>query len=299
MEKQYELAKWLAGEMSESELSNFKKTPKYTTYLKIANYSKELKAPHIQEDNLYKNIIENKKSTKKVIPLFRNWFLKVAAAFVIGLGITFVIQNFTSQSQTALNGKRTTFTLPDKSEVVLNSGSEIEYKKWNWSNNRKLQLKGEAYFQVAKGKQFEVETPLGKVTVLGTHFDVKARTNRFDVTCFEGKVKVNYKEKQILLTHGQSVTFENNIQIVSKTDASKPEWLENKIAFKREKLQQIVEEIERQYNISIELQKKDSDELFTGKIPTDNLDIALEIIATTYHFKINKVNSNKIIFEEK
>ena len=125
----------------------------------------------------------------------------------------FCLKNFVPQTQTANFGEKTTFSLPDNSEVVLNSGSEINYKKWNWDNNRRLELKGEAYFRVSKGRRFEVQTSLGKVSVLGTQFNVKARKNRFDVVCYEGRVKVNYANTQIILTHGQSVTFENGKQI--------------------------------------------------------------------------------------
>ena len=181
----------------------------------------------------------------------------------------------------------------------MNSGSEIEYKKWNWDNHRNLELDGEAYFRVAKGKKFEVKTNLGKVTVLGTQFNVKARKNRFDITCFEGRVKVNYKDKEIILTPGKSVAFENGKQLNLLVDTQKPEWLENKIAFNKENLSNILDEIQRQYNVTIEVQANYSNELFTGKMPLDNLDVALQIIATTYHLEPNKISPNKIIFEGK
>ncbi|MFD0779581.1 FecR family protein [Flavobacterium myungsuense] len=231
--------------------------------------------------------------------MFRNWVFKIAAIVILFIGVTFVMRNFVTETKSATNGKKTTFTLPDNSEVILNSDSEIDYKKWNWSENRNLFLKGEAFFKVAKGKRFEVTTPLGKVTVLGTQFDVKVRKNRFDVTCFTGKVKVNYKHKEIILTPGKSVTFDNELQINSIVAHTKPDWLDNKIAFKKESLKYLIDEIQRQYDVNIEIRTNHPDELFTGKIPTDNLDIALEIIATAYHFKTMKVTSNKIIFEEK
>jgi ferric-dicitrate binding protein FerR (iron transport regulator) len=224
---------------------------------------------------------------------------RVAAILVIALGITLAMQNFTTQNQFASNGTRTSFLLPDNSEVVLNAGSEIEYKKWNWKKNRNLELQGEAYFKVAKGEKFEVKTSLGKVAVLGTQFNVKARKNRFDITCFEGRVKVNYKDKELILTHGQSVSFENGKQVNAKATSAKPEWLENKIDFSKEKLLNITDEIQRQYNVNIRIKSGLSNELFTGKIPTNNLDIALEIIATTYNLEIKKIDPKTIIFQKK
>ncbi|MDO8316259.1 MAG: FecR family protein [Flavobacterium sp.] len=299
MKENHILAKWLDNNLTEAELAEFKADPEYEKYEKIKNYTAHLEVPDFNEAKVLEHVIRHKKNTSKVIALYKNWLFRGAAVLVIGLGITFMMQNFVSQTQYALNGKRTTFSLPDNSEVVLNAGSKIKYKKWNWDNNRNLKLHGEAYFKVAKGKKFEVTTDLGKVAVLGTQFNVKARENRFDVICFEGRVKVNYKNKEVILTHGQSVTFENGKQINTTANAPKPEWLENQITFNKEHLRNILDEIQRQYDVSIEVKANYSDELFTGKIPTDNIDVALQIIATTYHLEPNKITTNKIIFERK
>ncbi|WP_339920769.1 FecR family protein [uncultured Flavobacterium sp.] len=299
MENNHILAKWLNNDLTEGELAEFKANPEYEKYEKIKNYTAHLEVPPFNESKILEKVINHEKVKSKVIPLYKKWLFKVAAVLVIGLGITFIMQNFSSENHYALNGKRTTFSLPDNSEVVLNAGSEIEYKKWNWYNNRNIELDGEAYFKVAKGKKFEVTTALGKVTVLGTQFNVKARKNRFDVSCFEGNVKVNYNNLEVILSHGQKLTFENGNQVYADAKTTKPEWLDNKIAFDKENLRGILDEIQRQYNVSIEVKAKYSDELFTGKIPLDNLDIALHIIATTYHLVPNKIAINKIIFEEK
>jgi transmembrane sensor len=299
MEKNYILAKWLNNDLTEEELAEFKASPDFEKYEKIKNYSAQLKVSDFDEAKVLENIISHQKVTPKVIPLYKNWMFRVAAILVLALGVTFTVQNFSTETQYASNGERTTFSLPDNSEVVLNAGSAIKYKKWNWDNNRHLKLEGEAYFKVAKGKKFEVATDLGKVTVLGTQFDVKARKNRFDITCFEGRVKVNYKDKEIILTPGKSVAFENGKQVNIIVDTQKPDWLENKIAFNKENLSNILDEIQRQYNVSISVETKYSDELFTGKIPLDNLDVALQIIATTYNLEPKKTAKDKIIFEEK
>ncbi|WP_035667854.1 FecR family protein [Flavobacterium sp. 83] len=299
MDQNYILSKWLNEELTDSELADFKASDNYAIYEKIKNYSSQLEVAEFDEKSILETILKQEKKASKVIPLYKKWFVQIAAIFILGLGITYVIQNFTPQTQYAQNGKKITFSLPDNSKVVLNSGSEIEYKKWNWDINRRIKLQGEAYFKVAKGRRFEVQTNLGKVAVLGTQFNVKARKNRFDVTCFEGRVKVNYKDKQIILTHGQSVTFENGKQTNTIINTSKPAWLENEIAFNKENLHSLLEEIQRQYNVTIELNTTHTNALFTGKIPTNNIDVALQIIATTYNLQLNKAVKNKIIFEEK
>jgi len=299
MKKNRLLAKWLNDDLSPDELAEFEASPDFEKYQKIKNYTAHLEVGNLDENTMLSNILSQKKTAPKVVPLYKKWMFKAAAIFVLALGITFAMKVFVSETETADFGKKTSFTLPDNSEVVLNSGSEIKYKKWNWDNNRHLELKGEAYFRVAKGKKFEVQTPLGKVTVLGTQFNVKTRKNRFDVVCYEGRVKVNYANTQILLTQGQSVRFENGKQVKITVNSAKPEWMDNQICFYKENIRSLLDEVERQYNIKIELNTKDTISLFTGKLPAKDLNTALQIIGTTYHLKAKKVSDNKIIFDEK
>ncbi|MCD0467228.1 FecR family protein [Flavobacterium sp. ENC] len=293
------LAKWLSNDLTEEELAEFKASPDFERYEKIKRYTEHLEVGELDENAMLSNILSQKKATPKVVPLYKKWAFRAAAIFVLALGITLVMQFVLPQTQTAGLGEKTTFSLPDHSEVVLNSGSEIHYKKWNWDHHRHLELQGEAYFRVAKGRRFEVQTNLGKVTVLGTQFNVKARKNRFDVVCYEGRVKVNYANTQILLTHGQSVSFENGKQVNRNIVASQPEWMNHQICFYKENIKSLLEEVERQYNIKIELHTKDTTALFTGKLPANDLTVALQIISTTYYLEARKGADAKIIFDEK
>ncbi|WP_338377856.1 FecR family protein [uncultured Flavobacterium sp.] len=299
MEEDYKLAKWLNNELSEDELVEFKKDSDYELWNKIKENSAFLSTPIFDENRILQNVLKSKKDSK-VISL-QNWFVKIAAVFVIGLGLYFGTQTMLTTTQLAEKGNKTNFLLPDNSEVALNSDSEMEFKKWNWENNRTLDLNGEAYFKVAKGKTFEVNTSLGKVTVLGTQFNVKARNNRFDVTCFEGKVKVKYNSQEIILTKGELISFENNRKIITKTILeAQPTWINKEVSFEKENLLNVLSEIERQYNIAFNYKNIDTNQLFTGKIPTDNIDVALQIISATYHFEIQKdLNKSYLISTKK
>lgn len=299
MKKNHLLAKWLNDDLSEDELKAFEASPDFEKYQKIKKYTDHLAVEDFDENNMLSNILKTKKETPKVIPLYRTWLFRSAAIFVLALGIMLAFRMLVPQTETAALAEKTTFSLPDDSEVVLNSGSEIQYKKWNWNKNRHLELQGEAYFKVAKGRRFEVETKLGKVAVLGTQFNVKVRKNRFDVVCYEGRVKVNYANKEILLTHGQGVSFENGNEIKMQTASLQPEWISNQIHFYKENIRTILDEMERQYNISIELKTNDTVSLFTGKLPAKKLDTALQIISTTYNLKVEKVSNTKIIIDKK
>jgi ferric-dicitrate binding protein FerR (iron transport regulator) len=295
MEEHYNLAKWLNNELEGEELKAFEASEDFALYQKIKHYSAELKTPDFDENKMLQNILQTKKtksiSIQKVV-------LRIAAVVILSFGITFAVKNFANFTEYALNGSTTEFLLPDNSTVLLNSGSEIEYKKWNWNNERKLTLDGEAYFKVAKGKKFEVNTEIGKVTVLGTQFNVKSRANRLDVTCYEGKVQVNYQNQLIILTPGKTVAFESgNLILDEQTQLTTPGWLQKQMEFSKEQLTAVVEEIKRQYKIEIEIKTPPTQQRFTGVIPTDNLEATLDIIATTYHLKINKTGNNQYSLE--
>jgi ferric-dicitrate binding protein FerR (iron transport regulator) len=289
------LAKWLNNELDEKELKAFRATPEFTTYNKIKEYSAQLTVPEADMDALYARIEVNKNRGSKVRTL-SPWIARIAAMLILALGATYFVYTTKTTTQLAEAGQRTEFLLPDNSTVVLNAGSEADYKAWNWKNNRKLQLDGEAYFKVAKGQTFDVVTTMGKVTVVGTQFNVKARDNRFDVTCFEGKVKVTSNGNTILLTPGMSVAFDNGKQIPLPSDENtQPGWLTYEVKYQAEMLDRIINEMERQYRVDIELTDKQiAAKKHSGSIPMNNLGDALEIIETAHDLKSHKAG-NKII----
>lgn len=292
MEEKYMLAKWINNELTTEEINDFKKSQDYSIYKNIKEYSAQLKTKEFDEDDLLNKIKLRKNDSTKVIQIAQNWFFRIVALILISLGVFMFYQENNSVVEFVEKGHKSTFVLPDNSEITLNSDSELKYKEKNWENNRTLHLTGEAYFKVAKGKKFEVNTNLGKVTVLGTKFNVKARNNRFDVICFEGKVKVDYNDKTIILKQSDKVSFENKDLIIQKKTAeTMPSWLDNEIVFDQEQLKNILEEIERQYNISIKCDLESTNQLFTGEIPNNNIEVALQIIATTFQLQTKKVSN--------
>ncbi|QEE49515.1 DUF4974 domain-containing protein [Flavobacterium alkalisoli] len=304
MKDDNKLAKWLAGEMDEKELREFESLPEFETYKKIADYSAQLEAPETDTDAIYNNITANrnnkaKAAEPKVIRLHRPWLVRIAAVLIIALCFTFFYNTNHTTTEIAAAGEKTEFLLPDNSKVVLNSDSEAEYKSWNWNKKRSVELKGEAFFKVAKGKTFDVNTPLGTVTVVGTQFNVKARDNRFDVTCFEGKVKVTYKTEEVFLTPGESVTFEEGEEIeIPETKAAQPGWINNEITFTAEKPENVIKEIERHFAVSIQLDKNVSfsaKSKFEGTLPMNDLETTLSFFTEKYHLKAEKTGKGTVI----
>ena len=76
-----------------------------------------------------------------------------------------------------------------------------------------------------------------------------------------------------------------------------PNWASDEIemSFTNQNLKTIITDIENTYNVTIKTNTIATDQSFTGKLPSNNLDVALQIIASTYHLQINK--SNETSFE--
>lgn len=297
MEDTNRLAAWLNDELPEAELNTLRQEEDYAILEKIKLYSAELQVSDFDSDRFYQNILEKRNPTK-VRSLFWKKALQIAAmvTLFLGIGSAYVITR--DEQQIAENGSNVAFNLPDNSKVVLHSGSEITYSENNWDSNRKLNLIGEAYFKVAKGKKFEVITEEGTVTVLGTQFNVKARNNRIDVTCFEGKVKIQHKNKTIIITKGQTIAFDNNELIINHpTKALNPSWISKELQFEKMHPQDVLEELKRHYNITINDVTLPKTELFTGHLPGDNSDIALQLFAASYHLKVVKNGAQDYSFE--
>ena len=110
------------------------------------------------------------------------------------------MQPVSIQTVTTLAETRT-ILLPDGTSVTLNHYSSLSYPKQFKSDNREVELSGEAYFEVSKSKKhpFIVQTETIDVQVLGTHFNVDAYPDNPDVktTLLTGSVAVSNKNNSV------------------------------------------------------------------------------------------------------
>lgn len=297
MQENY-LAKWLNNELSDEELAEFKKSAEYASYQRIVDASKGIKAPEFDVDQAWTSFSAAKmKEETKVLPLhpFRS-FLRVAAVIAVLLGGAYFYLNSLDEHYTTEFAQQTEITLPDASEVLLNAGSELSFSEKNWEDNRNLELNGEAYFKVAKGKKFTVSTATGKVTVLGTQFNVESRKDFFEVTCYEGLVSVMYNGTTQKLPAGNSfVVIKGEIKHMDNVVAGAPSWTQNESSFKSIPLKYVLAEFERQFNIEVETQNINTEQLFTGTFNNTDINLALESISTPSQIRY-KLGTDKVLF---
>lgn len=164
--------------------------------------------------------------------------------------------NKINKLQTA-KGQTYILTLPDKSKVWLNAESSIHFPSKFSNKNRKVNLVGEAYFEIFKDPQhpFLVESGGQTVEVLGTHFNISAYSDEGNIktTLFEGAVKVSSATgKTQTLKPEQQAVYDGKSIIVSPADTETAiDWKNGYFVFKNEDFKTAMRKIARWYNVEI------------------------------------------------
>jgi len=292
------LAKWLNNELSEAELSGFKNSDAYASYERIADASSTLQSPDFDPEEallVFKNTRMHQDTKVVQLNPFKK-FLRVAAVIVILLTGSYFYLNGSNETVTTQYAENKEVALPDNSEVILNADSELSFNKKNWANNRNLTLEGEAFFKVAKGERFTVNTADGTVAVLGTEFNVENRNGFFEVTCYEGLVSVTFNGKETKLPAGNSFIAINGKTISNeKPNTDVPSWMNAESSFKSIPLKYVLDEFERQHNIIVETKEINLNQLYTGSFSNTDSDLALQSISTPSQIKF-KLEGNKVLF---
>jgi ferric-dicitrate binding protein FerR (iron transport regulator) len=226
------------------------------------------------------------------------------------LAIPLLITQSTSKNiitQSAAKGEIKTLFLPDGSQLILNSNSSITYSN-DFKDNRKLTLKGEAYFKVLRNPKspFTVETPQFTTKVLGTSFTIKAYANYpSTISVLSGKVEVNSKEnpiQNVFLTKNQQLRF-TNLQLPKRTNDSYEDflaWTKNNIVLKNTSLGETAEILRNKFNVTILFDNPKLEQLkISGKFKNETIATILTTIAEGKQLEIDFQTPNKIFIREK
>lgn len=298
MKREELIIKWLDDELNPQELEAFKQLEDYEELVTLSNNLKRFKAPEYNTSEELGVTLQRINSVKQKQSK-TNWFrpiMRIAAVLAISFSIYYYTTTFDTNVMT-LAAEKTMVELPDASEVSLNALSNISYNKSKWNNNRDITLEGEAFFKVAKGSTFNVNTEQGTVTVLGTEFNVKHRNNYFEVVCYEGSVKVTDNNNIVTLKPGDSfLKIDGKLIAREKETSLNPSWINNESYFKSMPFAYVIREFERQYNVSIDPQNIDLKQLFTGSFSHNDLDLALKSITLPLSVKYNFKNETTIEF---
>jgi transmembrane sensor len=184
-------------------------------------------------------------------------------------------------------------TLPDGTQVWLNSASSITYPTAFVGNERKVSITGEAYFEVAKDKTkpFHVNAGSQDIEVLGTHFNVMAYADEdaIKTTLLEGSVKVSGGGSSGILKPGeQAVNRDGELKIGPAPVDEAMAWKNGYFKFNRVGIKYIMRQLSRWYDVDVVYEGRVKDDEFVGTIGRgENIVQALHLLElTNVHFKI-------------
>lgn len=291
------LHKWLNDELTEQERQEFEARPDFEFSRALLEDAAAFKAEQFSSPPAFSEIKTKLPERKQDNQRYMRPLMQVAAAFVVAFGLYFALFYNNITSVDTLVAQQKTVVLPDASEVILNSGSSISYDAKSWEEAREVKLSGEAYFKVAKGQVFDVITEDGKISVLGTEFNVIQRQNYFDVICYEGKVEVTFGDAKTILTPGKAVRLYNGEALSYDLNALKPSWLDAKSSFNAVTLAIVMDELERQYDVKVMAPQKVKERKFSGAFTHNDLQQALNQITAPLQLNY-QINGKEVTISE-
>lgn len=283
------IQQWLDGTLSDEQKKNFAQRPEYNELEKLNKALYSFGAPEFDVEKEYQYALSKKMSGAEARIVKMNWIkplLKIAAILCVATGIYLVFVSDRVTTIKTMASENSSVFLPDSSNVILNALSEVSFQQGSWKSKRQVELKGEAFFKVAKGSRFDVKTSSGVVSVLGTQFNVKVREHFFEVTCYEGLVQVQDQNYNVKLQPGKVFRIINGSFIDGLSTAKITSgWLSHESEFESVPFSEVIDEFERQYNVTIQTKNVNIDQLFSGRFGHSDMDVALKSI--TIPLKLN------------
>lgn len=230
----------------------------------------------------------------KIVPMRRlHWSWAAAAAVLIMAGAFYFLRPKHTLIEVS-SGASMVHALPDASTVRINAESSIDYNQATFKNNRVVQLRGEAFFEVEKGSSFIVQTEMGQIKVLGTSFNVFARNQILEVHCYTGKVEVTGpKNQSIILTAGQRAEIKQQNLSSDAFDTAVADWRQGAFYYDDDAVGDVFAEIGRQFEITVQCPDHISQRSYTGFFSKKSLDSALYSVC--WPLNLDYVINNKTV----
>lgn len=193
--------------------------------------------------------------------------------------------------------------LSDGTKVWINAMSKLKFPESFGPGERKVQLEGEAYFEVSKDAQrpFIVQANGTDVKVLGTHFNVDAYSKKVRTTLEEGKVEVSVAEHAIILQPGEFAESVDGRLNKGYADLAKDlAWHNNEFYFNRDNVQSIVNQLSNWYDVEAKFdQGVNRNKAITGSVDRNvPLSQVLEMLEYVSDLRF-KIDGNQLIIKNK
>ncbi|MBK8806885.1 MAG: FecR domain-containing protein [Bacteroidales bacterium] len=264
------------------------------------------------ENSLFKNTKHNKQVGSKVFSIKHLSIAASVAILVVSYLFYFMKDNekqidLTQVISTAEKQQKQQ-KLEDGSLVCLNQNSEFHFaNSYSDLKQRLVKLSGEAFFEVAPDaeKPFVIETPNGKIRVVGTSFNVMSNDSLLVVSVKSGKVAVlsNASDVETILSKDEGVTvsvLNNEISKYRLDDLNSFAWQTKYLLFNDVSLKEAVMEINKCYysNIIIADSTIQNFHVF-AEFENKSLNTILTVLENTFNISVEKQSNGQILLDSK
>lgn len=191
--------------------------------------------------------------------------------------------------------------LADGTKVWLNADSELEFPSAFVSDERKVKVRGEAYFEIAKdvSKPFRVDVGGTEVEALGTAFNINTHlySGKIKTILTEGKIKVSSSGQSKVIEPGyETISGLGDIQ-VGKADIEEAlAWKDGYFYFDSKSFKEVLEEIARWYKIDVDIRVALSDKRYRGGIKkSESIQTVCAVLSDLTTYKVSVENRKLII----
>lgn len=250
----------------------------------------------------------------KIIPFYKRKVVLRAAAGVALLMLLTVVSRWFMEEEAvkplvlkALKKTEQT-TLPDGSKVFMNRNSELSYAM-NAKGERKVILKGEAFFEVVHDEQKPFIITVNDVMIkdIGTAFNVKAfpENNTIEVVVESGEVQFySSSDVGINLVKGEKAVYDKSsghfTKMLPVPTENTNSYRSKQFEFKETLLKEVVEQLNSVYPVTIKLQDKSLEDLRLSVIfNNEEPEAIVDIIADTFGLEIEKKDGLIILKQKK
>lgn len=194
--------------------------------------------------------------------------------------------------------------LNDGTVVWLNADSEIEYPSVFTGSERRVAIKGEAFFEVAKdpSKPFRVAVGESTVEAVGTAFNINTHLKQGQIKTIltEGRIKVSVADKSVLIDKGNATLIDNSRITVVKADPEEAlAWKEGYFYFDGKDLRSIMNEVARWYDVDVEYKDAVSEDKISGGIKrTESIRAVCEVLEGLTGLDI-QINNRTLVIKSK
>lgn len=290
-------SRWLNNDLSESAKTEFEESEKLDGLSDALEEIDTWLLPVFETESGYK-ALKNKlhqKPERKVIWLK---IYQMAAALLLPFALFVGYKQWMSLDiiLVAANDSNLEYYLPDSSKVVISPYASIEFNKDSYLNARDVTLEGEAHFEVKKGNPFVVSTEFGQVEVLGTSFLVLSEPEIFKVNCYSGVVSVDYKEWNQVIRQSQGVVYKSTDSVNVPISLVNFAWENDHRSYYATSIEDILIEVNRFYNIDIQVPNSIGSQKYTGRLPLKSLENTLAILFGTMGIEYTLDNDKTVTF---